>query len=85
MGRFVADWEGFEPSKGLQTPYSLSRGAPSATRPPIHLTNVLLLKYGFFVNMFLQFFMDYTENILLLPMHKQGPFAQAQRIPYTIG
>ena len=26
--------EGFEPSMGLQTPYSLSRGAPSATRPP---------------------------------------------------
>ncbi len=26
--------EGFEPSIGLQTLYSLSRGAPSATRPP---------------------------------------------------
>ena len=30
--------EGFEPSIRLQTVYSLSRGAPSASRPP-HLLN----------------------------------------------
>ena len=29
----LAEKEGFEPSMGLLTPYSLSRGAPSATRP----------------------------------------------------
>ncbi len=28
--------EGFEPSIRLQTVYSLSRGAPSASRPPHH-------------------------------------------------
>ena len=28
----LAETEGFEPSMGLYTPYSLSRGAPSATR-----------------------------------------------------
>ena len=31
----MAEREGFEPSIGLQTLYSLSRGAPSATRPPL--------------------------------------------------
>ena len=31
----MAEREGFEPSMRLQTPYSLSRGAPSATRPPL--------------------------------------------------
>ena len=30
---YLAEKEGFEPSMGLLTPYSLSRGAPSATRP----------------------------------------------------
>jgi hypothetical protein len=30
--RVVAETEGFEPSMRLYTPYSLSRGAPSATR-----------------------------------------------------
>jgi hypothetical protein len=30
----LAEREGFEPSMGF-TPYSLSRGAPSATRPPL--------------------------------------------------
>ena len=29
--------EGFEPSIRLQTVYSLSRGAPSASRPPHHI------------------------------------------------
>ncbi len=29
--------EGFEPSMQLLTAYSLSRGAPSASRPPHHL------------------------------------------------
>ena len=29
-----AEWEGFEPSIGF-TLYSLSRGAPSASRPPL--------------------------------------------------
>ena len=32
----MAETEGFEPSIGLQTLYSLSRGAPSATRPRLH-------------------------------------------------
>ena len=31
----VAEREGFEPSRGLETPYSLSRRAPSTTRPPL--------------------------------------------------
>ena len=31
----LAEREGFEPSMGYQAPYSLSRGAPSATRPPL--------------------------------------------------
>ena len=31
---FLAEREGFEPSMGIN-PYSLSRGAPSATRPPL--------------------------------------------------
>ena len=30
----MAESEGFEPSKGV-SPYSLSRGAPSATRPTL--------------------------------------------------
>ena len=33
---YLAEREGFEPSMELLTPYSLSRGAPSATRPPLH-------------------------------------------------
>ena len=40
---FVAEREGFEPSKGLLNPYSLSRGAPSAARPPLRF-GVLLKK-----------------------------------------
>ncbi len=32
---YLAEREGFEPSMGLLTPYSLSRGAPSATRPSL--------------------------------------------------
>ena len=32
----MAEREGFEPSKRLYTPYSLSRRAPSTTRPPLH-------------------------------------------------
>ena len=31
-GLVLAETEGFEPSMRLYTPYSLSRGAPSATR-----------------------------------------------------
>ncbi len=33
----MAEREGFEPSMELLTPYSLSRGAPSAARPPLRL------------------------------------------------
>jgi hypothetical protein len=32
---YLAEREGFEPSMGFLNPYSLSRGAPSATRPPL--------------------------------------------------
>src|SRR3989344_9223997 len=32
LGFILAETEGFEPSMRLYTPYSLSRGAPSATR-----------------------------------------------------
>ena len=43
----MAETEGFEPSIGLQTLYSLSRGAPSATRPRLQrgaiLTRLTLL------------------------------------------
>jgi hypothetical protein len=33
----LAEREGFEPSMELLTPYSLSRGAPSAARPPLQI------------------------------------------------
>jgi hypothetical protein len=33
----LAEREGFEPSKGFLNPYSLSRGAPSAARPPLQM------------------------------------------------
>ena len=32
---YLAEREGFEPSMGFLAPYSLSRGAPSAARPPL--------------------------------------------------
>ena len=35
LRHYLAEREGFEPSKGFLNPYSLSRGAPSATRPPL--------------------------------------------------
>jgi hypothetical protein len=38
---YLAEREGFEPSKGFLNPYSLSRGAPSATRPPLLILNFL--------------------------------------------
>ena len=34
----MAEREGFEPSKGVLNPYSLSRGALSTTQPPLRLT-----------------------------------------------
>jgi hypothetical protein len=37
----MAETEGFEPSIGLQTLYSLSRGAPSATRPRLRKGAIL--------------------------------------------
>ena len=37
----MAETEGFEPSIGLQTLYSLSRGAPSATRPRLQRGAIL--------------------------------------------
>ncbi len=39
--------EGFEPSMRLQTTYSLSRGAPSATRPP---HRIITNKLAFFIS-----------------------------------
>ena len=38
----MAEKEGFEPSIELQTLYSLSRGAPSATRPPLRLVGRII-------------------------------------------
>ena len=35
--------EGFEPSMRLQTTYSLSRGAPSASRPPHRIIHIQLI------------------------------------------
>jgi hypothetical protein len=35
----MAEREGFEPSMELLTPYSLSRGAPSASRPSLPTHN----------------------------------------------
>ena len=35
----MAEREGFEPSMELLTPYSLSRGAPSASRPSLHIAS----------------------------------------------
>src|SRR5690606_11024455 len=39
-GSVVAEREGFEPSKGLLSPYSLSRGAPSSAKPPLRARTV---------------------------------------------
>ena len=36
----LAEREGFEPSRELQTPYSLSRRAPSTSRPPLLWSSV---------------------------------------------
>ncbi len=35
--QFLAEREGFEPSRRFNTPYSLSRRAPSAARPPLQV------------------------------------------------
>ncbi len=43
----LAETEGFEPSMRLYTPYSLSRGAPSATRSrfqQVHIMHQLMLQ-----------------------------------------
>jgi hypothetical protein len=40
----MADTEGFEPSIELLTLYSLSRGAPSATRPRAHTFECVVLR-----------------------------------------
>jgi hypothetical protein len=45
--------EGFEPSIRLQTVYSLSRGAPSASRPPHHLAEAHITIYQKYVKYFL--------------------------------
>ncbi len=45
--------EGFEPSMRLQTTYSLSRGAPSASRPPHHLAEAHITIYQKYVKHFL--------------------------------
>jgi hypothetical protein len=37
----LAEREGFEPSMELLTPYSLSRGAPSAARPSLRKISML--------------------------------------------
>jgi hypothetical protein len=34
----MAEREGFEPSMEFKAPYSLSRGAPSASRPPLRIS-----------------------------------------------
>ena len=45
--------EGFEPSIRLQTVYSLSRGAPSASRPPHRLAEAHITIYQKYVKHFL--------------------------------
>ena len=45
--------EGFEPSMRLQTTYSLSRGAPSASRPPHRLAEAHITIYQKYVKHFL--------------------------------
>ncbi len=40
----VADRKGFEPSRQLPA-YSLSRGAPSTARPPVHLQVYMLERF----------------------------------------
>ncbi len=44
--------EGFEPSMRLQTAYSLSRGAPSASRPPHRLAEAHITIYQKYVKHF---------------------------------
>ena len=46
--------EGFEPSIRLQTVYSLSRGAPSASRPPHRLAEAHITFYRKYVKHFLE-------------------------------
>ncbi len=47
-GSCVAEREGFEPSMRLYTPYSLSRGAPSATRSSLRSSLLCLKPWLFF-------------------------------------
>ena len=46
--------EGFEPSMQLQTTYSLSRGAPSASRPPHRLAEAHITFYRKYVKHFIE-------------------------------
>ncbi len=46
--------EGFEPSMQLQTTYSLSRGAPSASRPPHRLAEAHITIYQKYVKHFIR-------------------------------
>jgi hypothetical protein len=62
----MADTEGFEPSIELLTLYSLSRGAPSATRPSVR-TRALISEIGFD--------MDRSENQWL-----NQPLSQRQKL-----
>lgn len=52
-GQQMAMREGFEPSIRLQTVYSLSRGAPSASRPPHRLAEAHITIYPKYVKHFL--------------------------------
>ena len=57
--------EGFEPSMRLQTTYSLSRGAPSASRPPHRLAEAHITFYRKYVKHFIEKNWTKTLNRLL--------------------
>ena len=63
--------EGFEPSIRLQTVYSLSRGAPSASRPPHHLADAHITIYQKYVKYFLSDFHEKMRNRALI--NQQSP------------
>ncbi len=54
--------EGFEPSIRLQTVYSLSRGAPSATRPPHRLAEAHITIYQKYVKHFISKMTEKSVN-----------------------
>src|SRR6056297_290383 len=69
---YLAEREGFEPSMGLLTPYSLSRGAPSATRPSLRFVLPPIVAG--------KFCLVYRAALRALP--REGLTARRRRLPF---